>query len=341
MEGPKLMVTEMMCRSRTVLRVGVVVLVSLGLWTSPALAQEPPPETSLNERQIGFFQKANAALSDDEVPRAIEFYKLALKEGENNVLLAALGRAHFRGGDCAEADAAYVRALEAPVVVQEGVPSPEDVRVKIEEYRIGLRVDCSGQLALACEPGDIEVRIGDGARRPCADFPIKLEPGAYNVTAFQAGRSQDHEVRITGMETTTLNLKFEASEVVAAAPTPEVEQGGAPWGAVGWVTAGVGGAVLLTAVLLDATALNTAIGDFKDAADARSPDEDALFDDAQRLQRVVLGAYVAGVTLTAAGVVVALVAGGDAEAPEAPAEGARVDPWVSPDGAGMLFSMPW
>lgn len=310
-----------------------------GLDARPAQAQET---VELNKKQIEYFQKAGDFLKEDDFDRAIEYYQLALKQGEVNVLYAALGRAYFRKGECKNADDAYVKALSAPAVAQ---PTAQDVRQKVEEYRIGLKVDCKGTLELVCEPGDIEVRIGDGARRPCADFPIELAPDTYKLIAFSGGKSIDQEVKIVGLETTSVKLSIQPDAPVGPVGPVSTGEIDGTWATASYVTVGLGAAVLLTAVVLDATVLATAVDDFKAAADARSAEQDALLDDAEGLQTVVLASYLAGGALAITGVVLYLIAPDEmvdpAVNPEAPPAGARLQPWFGQDGAGVQLQLPW
>ncbi len=311
-------------------------VVAIGvLWSSSAMSQEEKT-VELSEAQVGYFVKAGEALKSEDFTTAVEYYQLAIKAGEANILYASLGRAQFRLGDCKAADESYVKALSAPAVPD---PPPATIRAKIEEYRIGLRVECPGRLEIACEPSDMEIRIGDGARRPCSDFPVDLKPDTYKLLAFAYGVSTDREVKITGMETTSLTLNIDN-------PKGSDGSGGAKQGessgmeTVGLISMGVGVAVLGTAALLDATTLATAVDDLE-VASSQEPinvdKADKALEDAEGLQTVVLGTYVAGAVIALTGVVLYLVAP-EEQAPEA---GSGLQGWIGPDGAGVQYSLPW
>ncbi len=310
---------------------------------APSLAaaqDDAPPMVELSPKQIEYFQKATSLLNDDQHDTAIEYYKLALKDGEANVLYASLGRAYFKKGDCQSADDNYIKALSAPTVSQ---PPPDAVRQKIEEYRIGLRVECSGKLEVVCAPQDMEIRIAEGARRSCSEFPVDLPAGDYKVTAFAGGLSQDKDIKITGLETTSIEFSIDVPLDNGGGGKPVT--GGEPsvLGTVGWVTAGAGIAVVLSAVVMDVTVLSAAVDDFEQAAENRAPNEDQLFDDASSLQTIVLATYVAGGALALTGVVMALLAPSSEQAPAAAPKAGEtsVQPWLGPDGAGVQFLIPW
>ena len=318
-----------------VLGLSLVAALALAQVPSPAAAQEGGQTTELSPKQVEYFIKASEAMEKEDFPTAVEYYQLAIKQGEANILYASLGRALFRKGECKEADASYVKALTAPAVPD---PPRSQVNQKIDEYRIGLRVDCQGTLEVACEPEDIQIRIGDGARRPCSDFPIDLQPGTYPLVAFAYGRSIDREVQITGMETSSLELKIEN-------PKGEGGGGGGKKGdsgalsTVSMITIGLGAAVLGTAAVLDLTALGSAVDDLEAAAG--TPDEQARFDEASSLQGVVLGMYIAGAALAVTGAVLYFVS---PEEP-APAVGSsaapRLEGWFGPGSAGIQYRAPW
>ena len=299
----------------------------------PSSADAQGENVVLTEKQIEYFVKAGKALESGEQDQAIEYYNLAIKQGEANVLYAALGRALYRKGRCAEADVAYEKALSAPTVAE---PPPASVREKIEEYRIGLRVECPGMLAIKCSPTDMKVRVSGGARRSCEDFPIELKPDFYRIEGSAGGEIVESEVKIVGMETATVELTIDVkAEVVGPVITQPVDD--SPLGLIGIVTAGVGGALLATAVVFDVAVLGPAVDDLEKAADARASDEQGKYDDASSAQTTTLVLYVGGGVLAAAGVVMWLLA------PDSPPEDAStgLQPWFGPDGGGVTFGTTW
>lgn len=317
-----------MIRTTLIATLAVVLIAALG---SSAVAQE---HVELTEKQVEYFVKAGKALESGEHDQAVEYYKLALKQGEANVLYAALGRALYRKGRCMEADQAYEKALAAPTVAE---PPPASVREKIEEYRIGLRVECPGMLAVTCTPADMKVRVSGGARRACSDFPIELKPDFYRLEGSAGGQIVESEVKIVGMETATVELTIDVKEKVAD-PGPVVTPSEpSSLGTVGLVTAGIGGALLATAVVYDLAVLGPAVDDLEKAADARAADEQQKFDDADSAQTTTLILYAGGGVLTLAGLAMWVLF-----APEEPVEAATgLQPWMGLDGPGVTYGTRW
>jgi hypothetical protein len=314
------------------LLIAALALGALAALPSSAVAQE---NVVLTDKQVEYFVKAGKALESGEQDQAVEYYKLALKAGEANVLYAALGRALYRKGRCAEADEAYQKALTAPTVAE---PPPASVREKIEEYRIGLRVECPGTLQIKCEPADMKVRVSGGARRACSEFPIELKADFYRIEGSAGGEIVESEVKIVGMETATVELKIDVKAepvgpVGGTTPPPDDSS----LGLVGLVTAGIGGALLATAVVYDLAVLGPAVDDLETAAGARSADEQAKFDDASSAQTTTLILYIGGGVLATAGVLMWVLMAPD----EAPEQTGGLQPWLGPDGAGVTYGTRW
>jgi len=315
------------------------VLVALAL---PLLLTALPTEVSAQEgeaafmtaKQVEYYRKGLQAYKDEDFDRAIEYYELALKEGEWNILYLGAGRAYSRKGRCKEADARFAKALEARPVPS---PPPADIKSKIDEYRIDLRLQCPGALIVTCTPPDTEIRVGSSARRPCAEFPIEVPPGEVTVTAFAHGQIVDKAVTVKGLEETTVSFDIKPGAAVPdVTPPKKVEEPpGNPLHLWGAIVGGTGVAVLVGGAVGDLAVLGPKIEDLKTAADTRSADEQTLFDDASSLQTVLLATYATGAVLTITGAVLFFWPDSPAEQPAT----SRLSPWLSPEGGGMSWTL--
>lgn len=290
---------------------------------------------NMTDKQVEYYKKGLQAYKDDDFDRAIEYYELALKEGDWNILYLGIGRALSRKGRCMDADTYFAKALDARPVPS---PPPAEIKAKIDEYRIDLRLQCPGTLIVTCVPPEAEVRVGSGARRPCSEFPIEVPPGEVTVTAFAYGQIVDKKVTVKGLEEVSVQFELEDDGKGAGTPGPAPPKTTPPsmsstkvWGLA---TGGVGIAVLLGSAITDGTVLAGQIDDLKAAAASRSADEQSLYDDASSLQTILLATYATGTVLTAVGAV--LFFWPEHAAAEAPAA-SGLSPWLSPDTAGVQW----
>jgi len=294
---------------------GVLVWIAAG----GAVAQEtvaPTPE------QIQLFSLATEAYNAEEYDKSIELLESALEYGRLNLIYMSLGRAYFRKGLCSQAATAYDQSLAAPQATD---PPPQAVKARIEAYIDELETNCLGVLLARCTPPDALVRVDGGEPTSCSAGSLEFAPGAHQIQVSYRDKQLQQEVVILGGREVRVAFDLGAPEVEPE-PIPPAEAGMTPatWG---WIGAGVGGAILVTAAVVELTVLGPAVEDFR----ADTSNRPAL-DDAQGLQSVVLGLYVAGGVVTAGGIVAALLLGNGEEA------GAlRWGIWPSSDGvAGGL-----
>lgn len=316
----------------------------LTFWSSLLSAQE---EQTLNAKQVEYYNKGLEAHKTGDFERSVEYYELAIKEGTAwNILLLGIGRAYSKQGDCAKADAYFVKALAAKPVAQ---PSAEVIKAKIDEYRIDLRLSCKGTLEVACKPADMQVRVNQNARRACSEFPVELPAGEYTVSGAAYGAFVEKKIKVVGLESVKVELALDKPAEPAGGAKLEPEPPHDPHPSAlktwGWITTGVGAAVLTGALLTDATVLSAKVDDFKKAADARASDEDTLYDEASSLQSTVLIGYVAGAAVTTVGVgllVAAMFGENQGASPdgEAVTLGA-VGAWLGDGGGGLSLAAQW
>ena len=322
----------------------VLVLVTGAIVLGAGSSAEAQGDEALTAKQIEYYKKGLEAYKDEDFDRAIEYYELALAEGEWNILHLGIGRALSRKGRCAAADARFVKALEA-----RAVPSPPAaaIKAKIDEYRIDLRLQCDGTLVVECKPADLEIRVGSSARRPCSAFPIEVPPGDLTLTAYAYDVSEEKTIRVKGLEETRVSFSIDKPKgwkegQVSTPPEdkkpPAVEKGSG-LALYGYIVGGVGVAVLGGALVTDVVLLGDKIDELESAASTRASNEQTLFDEASGLQSLSLGLYVGGAVLSAAGVALILWPSETESAPEAKSAG--LAPWLSPTSAGLRWTSPF
>jgi tetratricopeptide (TPR) repeat protein len=283
---------------------------------STARVVEPTPA------QMGLYEEASVAFAQGRYDDAIASLTRALEEGKVNILYVNLGRALFRKGRCLEAKEAYDHAQDSPYVAE---PTREQVQEKILAFRAELEDRCPGEIMAACTPDALRVSIDNEPVRPCAEGPFAAAPGSHLVSAYYQGRKVVKEVTIHAMKRTGVVLDL------SLAPTFDRAE---PWEAAGLLTAGIGAALLGGSAIADAILVRPAIGDFDaDRTDA------AARADAEDLQSLVLGSYIAGGLMTATGLMIYLLAP-ESNVREATST-ARVGVWLQTETAGVSWGARW
>lgn len=287
------------------------ILAAIGCMFSAAttVAQEKIDPT---EAQVQLYEKATQAYLNEQYPEAIELLRSALALGELNALYLNLGRAYFRDGNCAEAEAAYARALTAPAMSE---PSPSAVRAKVDEYRADMRQGCPGTLVLTCTPGEMLIVVDRGPEQACGE--IMLPPGVHIVRGKLLDQTTETTVEITSLERTEATLSMEMVMAPTPEPTPTpTESDGV--GLITWTTLGVGAVTLGTAFVLDATLAGPAVDDFETAVLAGDSKRDDLRGDAEAAQNTVLivGGVGAAILVTGAVLLVVDLTDGPSDAAE-------------------------
>jgi tetratricopeptide (TPR) repeat protein len=304
--------------------VSVAVLASL-VAPSPLVAQEAPEVETVepSPAQVQLYEKAFEAFHKEDYPRAIELFRSALALGELNLLYLNLGRAHFRAGQCAEAEAAFEEALTAPAVSN---PPPKELAARLSTFRADLDRGCPGALALRCTPEGVQVRIDDqGEWRACER--IEVPAGFHKVEARLGAARQERVVEVKARADAPVELVFDAAMMADAAP------GAGPWP---WVLVGSGAALLGGALFLDQVTLDDSIEAFEEAAEGGAADVGEKKEDAALLQGLVLATTVAGGLLVLGGGLWWLLGGEEEAAPTA-----GVSPWLGPEGGGLQWQGSW
>lgn len=313
-------------------------LIGVVLTTAAPDAHAQEKFAAPSEAQVQLYVKAIEAIDADNFEEAIDLLKSSLALGELNIIYLNLGRAYFKNGQCDEAEAAFAKVLTSPKIAE---PSPDTIAATLEEFRGDLS-QCPGTVEVACSPGSLTVSIDGAAPVPCAEAPFLLPPGEHVLTGVAGEKRAEARVQVESRKTHRVTLNADPDPI--APPPPPPEPGMSTMSVTGLVIAGVGVAAMTTGIIVDQTALSSAIDDYSAAVENASENEDALRNDAETLQSRVLLLYVGGGVAVAAGATLfalGVQTADDGSEPSA-AEGGRISPWLTPDGgAGVGWSASW
>lgn len=298
----------------------LVTVAVVALLSGPLCAQDLVQPTAA---QLQLNDQAYQAFVDEDWDRAIRLYQALLDLGPLNTAYASLGYALFKAGRCEEARAAYDLAETAPQVVD---PPPEAVQRALGAYRDKLSDSCPGYIVLECRPKRMQISLDGSPLAPCSPNPIPVARGDHVVIGAAGDESMERAVYVESMESVTLSLVIDGveDEVVEVTPAPHTPAPSAPsrplslTGTLGWITAGVGGAVLATALAVDLFVLDATLQDLRQASASNDTARyDSLKPSAESQQSLVQGLVISGGALVATGATLYLidVLGADEVAP--------------------------
>ncbi|HSO31953.1 MAG TPA: hypothetical protein VLT33_05540 [Labilithrix sp.] len=294
--------------------------VAVAAWSAPARADDEEDARAAMMRGVAAFGRgqAEAALGEYETakklaPRANAPYRYAAEA------LVALGR-YPEAVDNLEA---YLR--KNPSVSDAGEVREKIARLKADFYPARLRIDVDA-------PG-ATVRIDDQAKGPPG--LLEIAPGRHRIEVRAPGRaSAAQDVVLVGDRDATLSFTLrpeeEAPPIAPPVAAPVVTYAPTPWPTLGWIGVGVGGAALVTGVILDVAVLGPKVDDYRAAAASGDVAARDLRDSASALQTATLVTYVAGGVIGAGGAALLLFA------PKESRRGASVVPAVGPGHAGLV-----
>lgn len=297
------------------------------------------------------------AMQADDWEKAIRLFTSANDLAELNVTYLNLGRALTRAGRCEEAIVAYDKVTESPQVRE---PSPDLVEKKLNDYRVELAKLCPGKIAVSCSPVDMLISIDKGEPVPCPQEAITIEAGQHSVDGDANGKKISLSVTVAPIATTDVQLALDTSSDVVPDKVKEepkdekvktitikedklkdekvedpkviAEPAGsslAPWG---WTVLGLGGATLVTGLVLEFTVLQSTVDDMNYASDAGDVDWfNDLEGDLSTQQAVNLSLYIGGGVLVTTGIILLAIDAGS----ETSAANDLVVPWATADGAGL------
>ncbi|MEZ4459953.1 MAG: tetratricopeptide repeat protein [bacterium] len=282
-------------------------LVSCLLWPSLVTAQEV---VELSEYQLNANNEGVRALVEKDYSKAVGSFQSSLRLGEANITWLNLGRTYQKMGRCLDARDAYEKAKTAPPVASPTLDEVEKVRTA---YASELPAVCPAVVTVKCDSG---LTI-NGTPSTCNE-PHEIPPGTHTFAA--AGNEQTLD--LAEGEFKTIAIEAQVS-VTPPTITPAPNSGFSTAEVVGLGIAGLGGATMLTALILDQTYVGTKV----DAAeqDGATQTQRTEATDAQGLNKVVL---FTGVGLAAVGGLV--YAFGPEDSPQATV-------WLAPSPSGVAF----
>jgi hypothetical protein len=215
----------------------------------------------------------------------------------------------LQAGYCEEARASFDLSEAAPQVVD---PPPEAVAQALKVYRGRMYESCPGFLLLECRPRSLRVSIDGGPLETCSPNPIPVARGNHVVIATIGDESIQREVYVDAFDSVMVSLVIEgAEEDISVSGTDAVVAAPSLWstyGIVGWVSAGTGGAVLLTALGVDLFVLDSSLRDLREAsASGDAARYDSVRPSVTSQQTLVQGLVISGGALVGAGIAMVLL----------------------------------
>lgn len=145
---------------------------------------------------------------------------------------------------------------DAPGAPPSSELSPIESARRVEDLRLALSRTCGEQVLITCNPADLTLRIDKGAPQVCSPAPIFLHAGEHTIEGTVQGEPGEEDVRLT--------RKIEVTQgTVHRVEMTLVRDGLGPMGTWGIVSASVGTAAILGAIVLDLTYLSAEIDEYK------------------------------------------------------------------------------
>jgi tetratricopeptide (TPR) repeat protein len=195
-----------------------------------------------------------------------------------------------------------IKSFERYLALKPDVSDADEVRARLAELRAKY---LDATVRLTSDPARADVFV-DGSATAALATPatLTLRPGRHHFV-FRASAHKDTalDLDVVGGQANDARVTLAPDAAPPPAPPPPRTP---PLRTIGWITLGAGGAVLLTAALLDAIVLGKTIDDFRAAAQAGDPSAEDKKRSADT-QRLVYGVtYAVGGALVVTGVVLLL-----------------------------------
>jgi tetratricopeptide (TPR) repeat protein len=200
-----------------------------------------------------------------------------------------------------------VTNLEGYLAKNPAVSDASEVRERIAKIRAE---HFAAHARIVADAPDAVMTVDGEAKGPPA--VIDLAPGKHRIEVTAPGRiAAAQDVTLIGDREATFVFALTTDpgppQVPVVPPTERPRDAG-PWQTIGWASAGVGVATLVTTFIVDAAVLGPKLSDYRDAADRGDVGARALHDDASSLRSGVVVGYVVGIVLTLAGTGLVLLA---------------------------------
>lgn len=244
--------------------------------TTNAWAQET---TTLTDLQQAYNEEGVKFAAEGEYAQAVAKFQNSLTLGEANVTWLNIGRTYQRMGECMKAKDAYAKVPTAPAVES---PGKADILKFLSSYQKELPKVCPATVIAECDAG--QARLDGGEWTACPATFTDLKPGTYTIDAQFGERTLSQQVEVKEGQTETVTLQAPVVDVAVENVT-ETAEPRTQTNVLPIVIAGAGGAVLLTALVLDFAWLGELVEDAQ--GDDRTEKQVETARDAQSVNRAL------------------------------------------------------
>ena len=272
---------------------------TVGLGVTPAYAQEADQDTA--RTVLDLVKSANEAFDNGQFADALARYQEAYDLYPDAVLLYRIGLAADQLGEAQRAIEAYEMFAAAK--------SEEAAAEKALERAAALRATLPGTLTIQTVPTGVAVTIA-GESYGVTPLQLTLAPGETEVVLSQEGYAT-----VTTLATVEAGATEALEVTMQLTPSPaagssSATSDGLPLATYGWITTGVGVALLGTGVAFAAMTTQAVndVNDYDKRTESASRTEyESLIDKATNRHNTSVGFIVAGGIVTAAGVTLIVV----------------------------------
>lgn len=289
----------------------LVVLLAFALLPSALVAQELSRADAERFQQL--MQSGAEAYQREDYQRSIELLEAARAIYDHPDLTYNIARAWTHLNRCSKA-----RGLYEAYVGREDI-GPEDVE-KARQMLAELDSGCvsRGTLRIECTVPQTAVSIDGGQPQACP-VAVEVQTGSHQIMARAPQHlpaTQRAEVLEAEVTPVTITLEREAPPEPPSAAGPN-------WPLIGWVTAGAGGALLVTGLILDASSVGRLRALEEASENGDVAEVERLRSGASRSKAATIVLYTGGIVAIGAGTYMALFLGSDETATASVAFGGR------------------
>jgi hypothetical protein len=313
----------------------IVIVAAICLASTTALAEETVVPT---DSQQDYNDKGVVLMQQGDYAGAVASFRASLSLGNLNVTQLNLGRAYFRQNLCLDARNAYEAVDDAPKV---NAPTPAEIATLLERFENEYAETCSARLAFECQ-GNPNIVVGRTEPRACEalsdGWPVMAGPVKARVM-YPGADAFEIEVEATSGTVVSVPVGPPTDEdVVAAAPVvtdtapgasvAASDDGGSSLATYGWVTLGIGGALVAGALVYDQVVTGAAVDELEGLDNSEIDRADELRSDIEGHQTNSIVLLGVGSAAVITGVVLLLLPDGDDAGPTA---------WISTNSAGVVY----
>lgn len=274
---------------------------------TPAFAQGPDKATAA--KVLRLVKDANDEFDRGEFDDALELYQEAYNLYPDPVLLYRIGLSADKHGDARRAVVAYQAFVDA-------AKSDDATAQKVAERVRELKATIPPRVTITSDPAGADIYIGS------IDEPsLGQTPGAFDlpegevlvVVRLEGYRLEKQTLTLQNGDEQKIGMKLVKLKRLAGddtVPDPVDPGSGFPLGTIGWITTGVGAALLgtgATFAILSGSTTSKVNNYDKRAAGASRSELETLKDRANSQYKVSLIGFAAGGVVTAVGVTLVLI----------------------------------